>query len=74
MGAALQSSDIPRDQIFITTKIHPRDLGKTATPAAVQRSLEDLGTTYLDMVLLHYPECWGDLCGGEEPEGTWKDR
>ena len=21
----------------------------------------------------HYPECWGDLCGGIQPEGTWKD-
>lgn len=37
------------------------------------RSLKDLGTTYLDLVLLHYPECWGDLCAGAAPEGTWRD-
>ena len=37
------------------------------------QSLEDLGTKYLDLMLLHYPECWGTLCEGTPPQGTWKD-
>jgi diketogulonate reductase-like aldo/keto reductase len=75
VGAALRavSSTISRDQIFITTKVHPRDLGSHATKAAIEKSLKDLNTNYLDLVLLHYAECWGDLCQGKSPEGTWEE-
>jgi diketogulonate reductase-like aldo/keto reductase len=75
VGAAVraENSTIPRDQIFITTKVHPRDLGSHATKAAIEKSLKDLKTKYLNLVLLHYAECWGDLCGGQEPEGTWQE-
>jgi Aldo/keto reductase family len=37
------------------------------------QSLKHLGTKYLDLMLLHYPECWGTLCEGTPPEGTWQD-
>ena len=37
------------------------------------QTLKDLGTTYLDLMLLHYPECWGTLCKDVSPQGTWKD-
>ena len=39
-----------------------------------ERSLQDLQTGYIDLLLLHYPACWGDLCGSKQPEGTWQDR
>ena len=74
VGAALRASTIPREQIFITTKVHPRDLGTQATKAAIEKSLKELKTNYLDLVLLHYAECFGDLCQGTIPEGTWKER
>ena len=73
-AASKNIAPIPRDQIFITTKVHPRDFGAEATEAAMARSFNDLGTAYVDMVLLHYPECWGDLCGGKKPQGTWQER
>ncbi len=75
VGAAVHAvrSTIPRDEIFITTKVHPRDLGSHATKAAIEKSLKDLKTSYLNLVLLHYAECWGDLCQGREPEGTWQE-
>ena len=38
----------------------------------VAQTLRDLHTKYVDLVLLHYPECWGTLCEGK-PEGTWQD-
>ena len=44
------------------------------TPQVFSESVQDLQTDYLDLMLLHYPECWGDLCGGVKPEGTWQDR
>lgn len=62
------SNKIPRAQLFLTSKIHPRHLGYLPTLSAFQASLDDLGTDYLDLLLLHYPLCWGSLCGGEQPE------
>lgn len=44
------------------------------TLAMHAQTLRDLRTDYVDLFLLHYPECWGSLCGGVNPEGTWKDR
>lgn len=42
-------------------------------PFMLVQSLADLHVDYLDLMLLHYPECWGALCGNEQPQGTWKD-
>jgi len=53
-GTSIQSSTIPREELFITTKIHPRHLGYKTTAQAFLTSLAELGTDYLDLVLLHY--------------------
>ena len=73
IGQALRKTNVPREKIFITTKVHPLDLGSGPTAQAVQRSLNELGTSYLDVVMLHYPRCWDGLCNGREPVGTWKE-
>ena len=73
VGAAIAASGVPRAALFLTTKVHPRHLGRDATAARLAHSLRELGTSYLDLLLLHYPECWGDLCGGVAPAGTWRD-
>jgi len=73
LGEALEMSGANRSSLFITTKLHPRDLGETSTLAAFPRSLSNLRTTYLDAFLLHYPRCFGSLCGPAPAEGTWKD-
>ncbi|KAF5843839.1 NADP-dependent oxidoreductase domain-containing protein [Dunaliella salina] len=79
VGAALEAwlkdnaGSSPRESLFLTTKIHPRDFGPTTTLDVFINSLMDLRTTYLDLVLLHYPYCWGNLCGSIQPEGNWRD-
>jgi diketogulonate reductase-like aldo/keto reductase len=73
VGAALAASALPRQAVFLTTKIHPRHLGPTVTAGRLEVSLRELHTEYIDLMLLHYPECWGDLCGGVAPEGSWRD-
>ena len=74
MGRALSASpNPPLEPLFLTTKVHPRDFGTGSTRRAVNRSLSNLGVSVLDLVLLHYAECWGDLCEGSKPEGTWKE-
>lgn len=58
---------------FLTTKVHPRDFGPSSTAAAVERSLRNLRVDTLDLVMLHYPACWGQLCAGAPPpEGDWR--
>ena len=69
---ALAISGVARDRVFITTKIHPRHLGYQQTLDAIQSSLTAFDTSYMDLVLLHYPECWGTLCDSR-PEGTWHE-
>jgi len=35
-------------------------------------SLKNLHTKYIDLYLIHFPECWPDICS-QNPEGTWED-
>ena len=73
LGEALASSGVNRSEIFLTSKLHPRDHGEASTLRSFPTSLRHLRTTYLDAFLLHYPRCFGNLCGGSTPEGTWRD-
>eukprot|EP00966_Prymnesium_polylepis_P110479 2556090-Prymnesium_polylepis.1 len=65
-------SGFDRAKLFLTSKLHPRDLGEQATLDAFPNSLRRLNTTYLDAFLLHYPHCFGNLCA-KEPQGTWRE-
>lgn len=47
--------------------------GYNTTLAQVRQTLSDLDTAYLDLFMLHFPQCWGTLCDGKAPEGTWQD-
>lgn len=73
MGAGLAASKVPRDQLFLTSKIHPRDLGYNATLAAFSRALQHLRTTYLDLLLLHYPTCFPSANCIPAPHQTWQE-
>ncbi len=74
LARALRKTGVLRREVFITTKIHPKDFGPTTTPKAIRESLARLGTDRIDLVLLHYAQCWGDICdGAPPPEGTWQD-
>jgi len=53
VGRALQESKIPRAEIFLTTKLASEDHGHVET--ALDRSLEKLGTEYVDLYLMHWP-------------------
>ncbi|GAB2666782.1 aldo/keto reductase [Kribbella swartbergensis] len=53
VGRAIRSSGIPREEIFLTTKFYP---GSRDPFAEAQRSLERLGTDYLDLYLIHWPQ------------------
>lgn len=55
VGAAVRESDIPRDQIFVTTKLWNDDQGYDSTLRAFDKSLERLNIEYIDLYLVHWP-------------------
>ena len=55
VGEAVRESGIPREEIFITTKLWNSDHGYDNTIKAVQRSFERLGLDYIDLYLIHWP-------------------
>jgi 2,5-diketo-D-gluconate reductase A len=61
VGAALQATTVPRNEIFLTTKVWLPFFGDGITAKSVDCSLTNLKTDYLDLVLLHEP--YGDYYG-----------
>lgn len=61
VGRAIASSGIPRDELFVTTKLWIQDAGQEPAKAAFQRSLDRLGLDRLDLYLIHQP--FGDYYG-----------
>jgi diketogulonate reductase-like aldo/keto reductase len=55
VGPALKESGVPREQVFVTTKLWNADQGYDSTFAACSQSLKKLGLKYLDLYLIHWP-------------------
>lgn len=65
VGKAVRESGIPREEIWITTKLWPSEYGEGKTAEAIDKALARLGTGYIDLLLLH--QQFGDYLG------AWKD-
>lgn len=69
VGRAVAASGIPRDELFITTKLATDDQGFQSSQDALKASLERLGLDYVDLYLIHWPaeqngkyiDAWGGL-------------
>ncbi|GII93756.1 aldo/keto reductase [Sinosporangium siamense] len=55
VGRALRASGLPREEVFVTTKLWNDDHGYDRALAAFDRSLERLGTDQVDLYLIHWP-------------------
>ena len=55
LGEGVRLSGLPREELFITTKVWNADQGHDEARASVARSLETMGLDYLDLVLIHWP-------------------
>ncbi len=55
VGAAVRESGIPREQIFVTTKLWNDDQGYDAALRAFDASVSRLGLDYIDLYLIHWP-------------------
>ncbi|WP_124100209.1 aldo/keto reductase [Ruminococcus sp. Marseille-P6503] len=66
VGAAVKESGIPREEIWITTKLWPSEYGEGKIMAAIDKMLARLDTEYIDLLLLHqqfrdYLGAWKDM-------------
>jgi diketogulonate reductase-like aldo/keto reductase len=61
VGKGVKRSDVPRSELFVTTKLWLADAGYEKTRRAFDRSLRRLGLDYLDLYLIHQP--YGDVYG-----------
>ncbi len=61
VGAAIKKCGVPREELFITTKLWVQDASYEAAKKAVQTSLDKLGLDYIDLYLIHQP--MGDYIG-----------
>lgn len=55
VGRAVRGSSIPRDQVFVTTKLWNNNQGYDTTLTAFSESLDRLGLDYVDLYLIHWP-------------------
>ncbi|MGQ4665477.1 aldo/keto reductase [Metabacillus halosaccharovorans] len=64
VGRAIKRCGVPREELFITTKLWVQDTGYESTKKAFEKSLERLQLEYLDLYLIHQP--YGDV------HGSWR--
>lgn len=65
LGRAIKDSKVPREEIWITSKLWPNEYGEGKTLKAIDRMCGRLGVDYIDLVYFHQP--MGDFIGG------WKE-
>lgn len=61
VGKAVKDSGIPREEIFVTSKLWLQDYGYEAAKKGIETSLKKLGLDYMDLYLIHQP--YGDVLG-----------
>jgi 2,5-diketo-D-gluconate reductase A len=61
VGRAIKQSGVPREELFVTTKLWIQDAGYESAKAAFRRSLQRLQLDHLDLYLIHQP--FGDVYG-----------
>ncbi|WP_196443718.1 aldo/keto reductase [Planomonospora sp. ID67723] len=61
VGRAIKASGVPREELFVTTKLWISDAGEENARRAFEASLRKLGLDYLDLYLIHQP--YGDVYG-----------
>ena len=70
MGEGIKKSGVPREHVFLTTKLRNSEQRNVA--GALDASLKALDTPYLDLWLMHWP-CPMKKEGGPDTEWDWRD-
>lgn len=73
VGRAIKESGIPREEIFLTSKVWKTELGYERTKKSMEDSLERLQTSWVDLFLIHWPKPSPDCENWKElVQGSWK--
>ena len=73
VGQALRASGLPREAVFLTSKVWNTDRGYAPTKAAFQATLDRLGTDYLDLYRIHWPAAADQIDDREAiSRATWR--
>ena len=77
VGEGVRTCGIPREQIFVTSKVAAEHKSYEAASASIDRTLETMGLNYIDMMIIHSPQPWVDVNQSEnryfeENKQVWK--
>lgn len=73
VGSGIRRSDVPRDEVLLVTKLQPHELGAADVRRATEESLRRLGTEYVDVLLVHWPNPDIDVHETLDAMGTLRD-
>ncbi|QMU07392.1 aldo/keto reductase [Levilactobacillus suantsaii] len=61
MGEAIRNSDIPRDQLFVNSKVAAEHKDYDSAKDSIDTTLDKMGLDYLDMMIIHNPQPWKEV-------------
>ena len=61
VGAGVRSCDVPRDQLFVATKVAAEHKSYEAARQSIDESLDKLGLDYVDQIIIHSPQPWVEV-------------
>lgn len=70
VGEGVRTSGVPRDEVFVSTKLAAEIKDYDGAATAIDGSLQTLGLEYIDLMLIHSPQPWDDFRGGDYAEGN----
>ena len=70
VGEGVRTADVPREEIFVSSKLAAEIKDYEGAVAAIDRSLTTMGLDRIDLMLIHSPQPWSDFRGGDYAEGN----
>lgn len=70
VGVGVRTAGVPREELFVSTKLAAEIKDYDEAVAAIDGSLEKLSLDYVDLMLIHSPQPWNDFRGGDYAEGN----
>ena len=70
VGEGIRSCGVPREELFVTTKLAAEIKTYEEAVEAIDGSLKKLGLDYIDLMLIHSPQPWDDFRGGDYAKGN----
>ena len=65
VGAGIRSINVPRAELFVTTKLAAEHKSYERAKSAIEQSLKDLDVDYIDLMIIHSPWPWADFGAGD---------